>query len=122
MHRRVRKMARRSALLCAVYAGSAYPLAGQDRSQYPTNRGPEKYGIDWVGFYDRADSMTAATRKEFPLHLDLAYGKDPKQKLDLYLPRERPDSAPVFIFIQGGGFVEGDRAHYGYVARLILNR
>ncbi|MFN8058289.1 MAG: alpha/beta hydrolase [Vicinamibacterales bacterium] len=50
--------------------------------------------------------------------LDVAYGADPKQKLDVYGPPPgrgtRP--APVFVFLHGGGFREGDRAQYGYVA------
>jgi arylformamidase len=49
----------------------------------------------------------------------LAYGADPKQKLDVYQPKHAASSsgAPVFIFLHGGGFREGDRAQYGYVAR-----
>jgi acetyl esterase/lipase len=73
-------------------------------------------GIDWIAFYDRIDALTAATQKELQHHLDLSYGEDPRQKLDLYLPQNEAAS-PVFIFIHGGGFVEGDREHYGYVAR-----
>jgi triacylglycerol lipase len=38
---------------------------------------------------------------------DLAYGADPRQKLDLYRPEAR--RAPVLVFIPGGGFVGGDK-------------
>ena len=51
-----------------------------------------------------------------PHHLDLPYGKDPKQRLDVYEATPRRDGAPVFIFLHGGGFREGDRRQYGYVA------
>ena len=93
------------------------PIAAQDRSTYPTVRNPEKYSIDWRAFYDRADVLTADARTTLPHHLDLPYGDDPKQRLDLYLPRTtRRRPWPVFIFLHGGGFREGDRAHYGYVS------
>lgn len=91
-------------------------LPAQDKSNYPTQLHPERFSIDWKAFYERADEMTAATRKVLPHHLDIPYGRDPKQKLDLYLPSVAP-TGPVFLFIHGGGFVEGDRAHYGYVGR-----
>jgi arylformamidase len=82
---------------------------------------PERFSIDWKAFYDEADALTAETRKALPHRLDIPYGEDPKQKLDLYLPLEKP-AGPVFLFIHGGGFVEGDRAHYGYVARPLAER
>jgi arylformamidase len=93
------------------------PIAAQDRSTYPTVRNPEKYSIDWRAFYERADALTADARAALPHHLNLAYGHDPKQRLDLYLPRATSSRPwPVFIFLHGGGFREGDRAHYGYVS------
>lgn len=96
--------------------GAAMPAVGQDKSTYYTVQHPEKFAINWKAFYDRADDLTAAVRARLPHHLDLPYGRDPKQKLDLYLPASSGTGRPVFIFIHGGGFREGDRAHYGYVA------
>jgi acetyl esterase/lipase len=49
--------------------------------------------------------------------LDLPYGADVKQRLDVYFPEHAPPHAPVFVFFHGGGFREGDRAQYGYVAK-----
>jgi arylformamidase len=57
--------------------------------------------------------------------LDQAYGPDPKQRLDLYLPPPRTPGdarAPIFLFIHGGGFREGDRAQYGFVATPLAAR
>ncbi len=41
---------------------------------------------------------------------DVAYGADPRQRLDVFAPVE-PDAAlrPVFVFVHGGGFVQGDK-------------
>lgn len=72
--------------------------------------------IDWSAFYDKIDEMTAETRGQLSYYLDLAYGNHPKQKLDVYLPLGRLGEAPVFLFLHGGGFKEGDRALYGYIA------
>ncbi len=88
-----------------------------DKSSYYTVTHPSEFKINWKAFYDKADDLTAATQREIPHHLDIAYGDDPKQKLDVYQPKNKPPSAPVFIFLHGGGFREGDRAHYGYISK-----
>lgn len=92
------------------------PAAAQDFSTYYTVTHPEKFTIDWKSTYTKAEQLTAATRKEFPHELNLSYGSDPKQRLDVYLPKRKPSGAPVLIFLHGGGNREGDRAQYGYVA------
>lgn len=47
--------------------------------------------------------MAAATR-------DLPYGPDPAQRLDLYQPPPGPGSAPVVVFLHGGGWAHGDKS------------
>lgn len=40
----------------------------------------------------------------------MAYGLDPQQKMDLYLPKDRsPENTPLLILIHGGGWFEGDK-------------
>jgi len=102
-------------LTCICIGTATTGAVAQDRSKYPTHLNSSSSGIDWIAFYDKADALTTETRKALQHHLDISYGEDPKQKLDLYLPKGRP-AGPIFVFIHGGGFVEGDRAHYGYVA------
>jgi acetyl esterase/lipase len=48
-------------------------------------------------------------------HTDnLAYGRDPAQRLDVYEPTVRTiDPLPVLIFIHGGGFTHGDKSPPG---------
>ncbi|MDZ4729348.1 MAG: alpha/beta hydrolase [Xanthomonadales bacterium] len=103
-------------LFCVLSIFTLPTLMAQDSSSYYTVSHPDEFEIDWAGFYNIMDARTAEVRKTFPHHLDLAYGTDPKQKLDLYLPQGDVTSAPVFLFLHGGGFREGDRAHYGAVA------
>jgi acetyl esterase/lipase len=94
----------------------------QDMSTYYTVKHPTEFPIDWATFYHRAEAMTAAARDALPHHLDLPYGELPKQRLDLYLPKRKPTHAPVLLFLHGGGFREGDRAQYGFVAKPYAER
>ena len=40
---------------------------------------------------------------------DIAYGPDSKQRLDLFMPPDVSQPRPVFVFVHGGGFVQGDK-------------
>lgn len=57
---------------------------------------------------------TAATK------MDVAYGTDPKQKMDIYLPAGRSaDTTKSIILIHGGAWSEGDKLDFTpYVAQL----
>lgn len=101
----------------ATFAASVTSAVAQDKSKYYTVMHAAEFKINWKAFYHRADELTAAARRELKHRLGLPYGEHAKQKLDLYLPEKPTGAAPVFIFLHGGGFREGDRAHYGYVAR-----
>ncbi|HSJ54199.1 MAG TPA: alpha/beta hydrolase [Anaerolineae bacterium] len=43
------------------------------------------------------------------VHYDLAYGPDPRNVLDLYLPDSGQEPYPTVIWIHGGGFKTGDK-------------
>ena len=106
----------RAALAMCVFAAPVV-LHAQDYTKYDTVNNPKRYGTIWAPFYQKANELTAQTRKDFPHHLDISFGESPKQALDVYLPKQAVKNAPVLLFLHGGGFMEGDRAHYGYVAR-----
>lgn len=103
--------------LACLLSATIQQASAQDASRYYTVQHPEQFKIDWGSFYKQADAMTAAVRAEFPHQLDLPYGTNVKQRLDLYLPKNKANNAPVFLFLHGGGFREGDRAQYGFVAK-----
>lgn len=111
-------------LICLLLAlPMAHPHAiAQDMSTYYTVMHPDEFAIDWAAFYRTMEARTAEVRQRYPHHLDLAYGDHPKQRLDLYLPEGEVSGAPVFLFLHGGGFREGDRAQYGAVAEPFLAR
>lgn len=103
---------------CGLALGLLLSALAQDMSTYYTVRHADRFEIDWTGFYEQGNRRTAEARARFAHVGDLAYGDDPKQKLDLYLPDDA-EGAPVFLFLHGGGFGEGDRAHYGFIAEVL---
>ena len=113
----MRRIAALVSSIAAMTCLAAGIQAGQDMSKYYTVTHPDEFKINWKAFYTKAEAATADARQSLPHHVDIAYGADPKQRLDLYLPKTKPAAAPVFVFLHGGGFREGDRAQYGYVAR-----
>lgn len=45
---------------------------------------------------------------------DVAYGDDPRQRYDVYLPAQ-PQRAPVILFVHGGGWANGNKDNPGVV-------
>lgn len=54
----------------------------------------------------KMDSLAAIS------YLDLAYGEDTQQKLDIYLPAMRNSQTPVVVVIHGGGWSAGDKSDF----------
>jgi len=52
--------------------------------------------------------------------LDVAYGSDPAQQLDLYLPLNR--NAPVVMFLHSGGWISGDKRNVPDMAMRFVER
>ena len=46
-------------------------------------------------------------------YIDLAYGSDSNQKIDLYLPAGRNSGTPLLIIVHGGGWAGGDKSEGG---------
>jgi acetyl esterase/lipase len=51
-------------------------------------------------------------RGGYTVHSDLAYGADPRQKLDIYVPNGLKAPAPVLLFFYGGSWTTGKRSDY----------
>jgi acetyl esterase/lipase len=49
----------------------------------------------------------------------VAYGADPRQRLDVYVPSDRPGSAPVIVFFYGGSWKEGSKDDYEFVGQAL---
>ena len=49
----------------------------------------------------------------------VAFGPDPRQRLDVYAPRRETAPAPVAVFFYGGSWDSGRRQDYGWVGRAL---
>ena len=52
----------------------------------------------------------------------LAYGDDPRQKLDIYRPVTVLPDAPVVVFFYGGSWNSGSKDDYGFVGEALASR
>ncbi|MGY2319343.1 alpha/beta hydrolase [Pseudomonas sp. D8002] len=52
----------------------------------------------------------------------LAYGDDPRQKLDIYRPVTALPDAPVVVFFYGGSWNSGSKDDYGFVGEALASR
>jgi acetyl esterase/lipase len=53
---------------------------------------------------------------------DIAYGADPRQRLDVYTPRGLATPAPVVVFFYGGSWKGGERGSYLFAAQALASR
>lgn len=70
--------------------------------------------------YDLTPALIEATRAlmapvapragpDVEVHRNLAYGLDPRHRLDVFVPATGAGNAAVVLFVHGGGFVGGDK-------------
>lgn len=52
----------------------------------------------------------------------IAYGNDPRQRLDVYVPAGGAEGRPVVVFFYGGSWASGSRTGYGFVGRALAAR
>ncbi|APA69105.1 alpha/beta hydrolase [Janthinobacterium sp. 1_2014MBL_MicDiv] len=52
----------------------------------------------------------------------LAYGPLPRQKLDVYAPKNAAGPVPVVVFFYGGNWTSGERADYAFVGHALASR
>lgn len=70
-------------------------------------------------------SMFATLSPKDPATLGVrgeAFGPDPRQKLDVYVPRRRAEGSPVAVFFYGGSWDSGRRQDYNWVGRALASR
>ncbi|MRD48568.1 alpha/beta hydrolase fold domain-containing protein [Caenimonas koreensis DSM 17982] len=51
----------------------------------------------------------------------VAYGADPRQRLDVYLPLENKAGMPLVVFFYGGSWSSGERADYRFVGEALAS-
>ena len=70
-------------------------------------------------------ALNAVTsNSSYTLNADVAYGTQPRQKLDIYTPKTAPPAAgwPVVVFFYGGSWNSGIRTQYQFVGEALAAR
>src|ERR1700704_6467037 len=80
---------------CAMLPGMPTPGSPRraDIDSFFTCSHPEQFQIDWRGFYAAAEERTDRVRAHWPHELDIAYGPQVRQRLDLYFPESSSSSS-----------------------------
>ena len=66
--------------------------------------------------FSRWQSESVRARQQLRGFLDVAYGRGPNETLDLFVPDEPVNGAPVMVFIHGGYWRSLDKADHSFVA------
>src|SRR5258706_11925176 len=61
-------------------------------------------------------------RSGYRVRRGLAYGKAPRQRFDLYLPKVLTTPAPIVLFFYGGAFRAGRRSEYRVVGEALTSK
>lgn len=61
-------------------------------------------------------------RSGYHIHRDIAYGSLPRQKLDLYVPKQKAANAPVVVFFYGGSWQFGSKKDYRFLGQALTNQ
>jgi acetyl esterase/lipase len=73
-------------------------------------------GCERLGFF--AANVPAAFGS-YKRHSNIAYGPNPQQRLDVYVPEIRAEPRPVVVFWHGGRWRHGDKADYRFVGAVL---
>ena len=69
-----------------------------------------------------ADMLNATiSRDGYTLHRDIAYGENPRQNLDIYVP-EKAKNAPVILFFYGGSWQAGSKDDYRFLGQALASK
>jgi acetyl esterase/lipase len=59
---------------------------------------------------------------KYSVRHDIAYGEGPARRLDVYQPEGLATNRPVVVFLHGGGWVDGTKNQYRFVADALTKR
>ncbi len=74
----------------------------------------------WVTSCSKSDNAPEKVYELAKQELDIPYGNDPLQKMDIYFPEGYDQSSPVVFLIHGGGFIAGTKEDFTPVAKLFV--
>ncbi|UFH31011.1 alpha/beta hydrolase [Chryseobacterium sp. C-71] len=75
-----------------------------------------------VLFSCKEKTITISKDITFDQQMDISYGNDPEQKMDLYIPKNRDSVKTIFIIIHGGGWKAGKKSDLTYFTLSMMKR
>lgn len=102
-----------SVLAIALLASTSGPVPAQQMRERLKQRMSQRMnaGNDALTGDQAGGGMQHATPPPGATVLrDIAYGPDPKQRYDVYLPAHPQTNAPILLMVHGGGWRRGDKA------------
>lgn len=60
---------------------------------------------------------SAVPSGSYSTEADIAYGDDSRQRMDIYVPDERPLKQQVIVFVYGGSWDQGDKQEFEFVGQ-----
>jgi arylformamidase len=69
---------------------------------------------EWPTVFSRWGAQGAATRRLHACLLDLAYGEEPAERLDIFPTRDEP--SPLLVFVHGGYWRSLDKSDFSWIA------
>lgn len=118
--RELRRMSRCGVLCAVVWLGLSAVSVAQNPSPEVRQRLNELgWGRDQEGAHLYDSALQAAPKGGVKVTKDLAYGSDPRQKLDIYQPPGK-SNLPIMVFFHGGGYTGGERDYTPLVHANVL--
>ena len=71
---------------------------------------------DYAEYFARWQAASKRARETLACALDVSYGRDASEKLDVFSPRDQPVSVPVLVFLHGGYWRSLDKADHSFIA------
>src|SRR5580692_2852779 len=103
-----------------LFPGAGRPSARHRRGMNLARRGLLASLIGLLGGCSPVALLNATVpRKGYALEPDIAYGPDPRQKLDLYRPDTPRADDKAVIFFYGGSWDSGRKSDYLFVAQAL---
>jgi acetyl esterase/lipase len=75
-----------------------------------------------VLFGCKEKTITISKDITFDQQMDISYGEDSEQKMDLYIPKNRDSVKTIFIIIHGGGWKAGKKSNLTYFTLSMMKR
>ena len=71
---------------------------------------------DYAEYFSRWQAASAMARETLSCELDLPYGRDPSETLDVFSASDKQAKAPVLVFLHGGYWRSLDKADHSFIA------